>query len=103
MMIYLYNVAILIRPVFNEESKYFCRFVLEENLRKVLKEEKSKEQLSLCINNKQYFRIKSASKKYYEKTERIREYAQSVYNLSDIKEKSKVYYDKKKHRLQKYA
>ena len=37
------------------------------------------------------------------KKERIREYAQSVYNLSDIKEKSKVYYDKKKHRLQKYA
>ena len=43
MMIYLYNVAILIRPVFNEESKYFCRFFLEESLRKVLKKEKSKE------------------------------------------------------------
>lgn len=47
--------------------------------------------------------IKSTSKKHYEKKERIREYAQSVYNLSDIKEKSKVCCDKKKHRLQKYT
>ena len=43
MMIYLYDVAILIRLVFNEESKYFCRFFLEESLRKILKKEKSKE------------------------------------------------------------